>query len=218
VKTVLFRFAREHLPSYLASHSQDAEVREALAETRRLAGDGSLDAQGVLRALLGWIDEDRKAPPLKTLQGLIWEDGYANGALCSQVYPDAASTLRRWREEGLRLAVYSSGSVLAQRLVFRHSDQGNLEGLFDGFFDTTVGPKQSPDSYRHIVQALDAQAEEILFLSDSSAELDAAADAGMATTQLVRPEDGTMPSDHHPPAATFDQIRWSDEEIRWPKK
>jgi enolase-phosphatase E1 len=147
---------------------------------------------------LRWIDEDRKATPLKTLQGSIWALGYAEGAFKGHVYPDAAEALRRWRTAGLRLFVYSSGSVEAQKLIFRHSDQGDLEPVFSGWFDTTTGPKREVQSYRRITEVIGQPAAAILFLSDVQAELDAASAAGMAT-QLVDRTGGAG-------AASFAQI------------
>ena len=114
-------------------------------------------------ALQRWIDQDRKATPLKTIQGRIWAEGYASGAFKGHVYPDAAQALRAWHAAGIRLYVYSSGSVEAQQLIFRHRDQGDLEPLFSGWFDTTTGPKREAASYVRIVSAIGEAADAILF-------------------------------------------------------
>lgn len=198
VKDVLFPFARERMADFLAAHGSEPEVAAELAEVRRLA-----PGQDELAALLHWIDTDAKVTPLKTLQGLIWNDGYASGTLRGDVYPDVAPCLHLWSKAGLRLAVFSSGSVAAQKLIFGHSVAGDLTGLFSGFFDTRVGGKRDPDSYGRLAIALGLPTAEVLFLSDVEAELDAAATAGMRTCQLVRAEDGTEASDRHAVAADF---------------
>jgi enolase-phosphatase E1 len=198
VHDVLFPFARARMAGFLRDHAARPEVAVALTEVARLAPGAE-----PLTALLGWMDADAKIGPLKTLQGLIWAEGYADGTLRGELYPDVAPYLRRWRSAGVRLFVYSSGSVAAQRLLFRHADQGNLEGLFSGFFDTGVGPKRKAASYAVIARAIGLPAAEILFLSDVAAELDAAASAGFRTCQLVRPEDGTVGDPAHTQARDF---------------
>ena len=135
---------------------------------------------------------------------MVWAEGYADGSLKGALYADVAPVLRRWHSAGVRLFVYSSGSVAAQKLLFRHSVAGDLEGLFSGFFDTGVGPKREIASYAAIARALGLPAGEILFLSDVTQELDAAASAGIRTCQLVRPQDGTMPGTAHARAADFE--------------
>jgi enolase-phosphatase E1 len=196
VHEVLFPYARSALPEFLAAHSHVPDVAAALAEVRRLA-----PGRDTLGTLLHWMDEDAKVTPLKTIQGLIWREGYGRGVLRGRVYDDVAPSLRRWSKAGLRLAVFSSGSSEAQQLLFTHTPDGDLSGLFSGFFDTRVGGKRDADSYARLAIALRLPTAEILFLSDIEAELDAAAVAGMRTCQLVRPQDGTIPSDRHPTAA-----------------
>jgi enolase-phosphatase E1 len=172
-----------------------------------------VDATDALCAtLVTWIDEDRKITALKLLQGLIWDAGYAEGALRAPVYADAARQLRAWHASGLRLYVYSSGSVHAQKLLFRHSDHGNLLHLFSGHFDTTTGGKREAASYMSIAQSIGLPPGDVLFLSDVTEELDAAAATGMRTTWLVRPQDVSPTEDAlrasaHAVAATFDDIR-----------
>ena len=181
VTETLFPYARAALPSYVAAHER--ELALLLEEVRALEpGDPAVTLQD-------WMDDDRKATPLKTIQGRIWAQGYAEGAFHGHVYPDAALALRSWREAGYRLFVYSSGSVEAQRLLFTHSDQGDLSGLFSGWFDTTTGPKRERDSYVRIAQTIGEAPAEILFLSDVQAELNAAADAGFNTILVDRTGD-----------------------------
>lgn len=201
VKNVLFPYARDRLAAFLAAHAQDPAVAAELAEVRRLApGKPELDT------LRHWIDIDAKITPLKTLQGLIWRQGYADGSLRGDLYPDVGPCLRLWSSAGIRLAVFSSGSAAAQKQIFGHSVAGDLTGLFTGFFDTHVGGKRDPDSYGRLAIALGLPTAEVVFLSDVEAELDAAATAGMRTCQLVRAEDGTEPTDRHAVAADFREV------------
>lgn len=197
VRDVLFPYARARLPAIVttplaAPHM--AEVAEMVPN------------QAPLDTLLRWMDEDAKVTPLKALQGLIWEQGYADGTLKGALYPDVAPSLRRWAKAGIRLHVYSSGSVAAQKLLFGHSVDGDLTGLFAGFFDTNVGPKREPESYDRLCIGIHVPPHEVLFLSDVEAELDAASSAGLRTCQLVRDVDGTVPSDRHQVAIDFPAV------------
>jgi enolase-phosphatase E1 len=197
VKETLFPFAAEALDSFLDARGDDPQVQAVLA-----AVPGP-DRRATLRA---WMAEDAKATPLKALQGMIWRAGFEDGRLKGHLWPDVPGCLRAWAEAGTALAVYSSGSVDAQRLLFRHSLAGDLEPLFGGFFDTRMGAKREAQSYTRIAEAWGAAPASILFLSDVAEELDAARAAGLATCQLVRPEDGTLPSGRHPEAADFKAV------------
>lgn len=191
VKDVLFPYARRALPGFVAEHGQRPEVRQwldAVADETGAEGDAA-----VVAALQGWIDEDRKHTALKALQGMIWADGYRKAEFTTHIYPDVPAVLQRWHAAGHRLAVYSSGSVPAQKLFFGHSDAGDLTGLFSGWFDTEVGGKRETASYTRIVGQLGVPASEVLFLSDVVAELDAARDAGLGTVLLDRREDYPQP-------------------------
>jgi enolase-phosphatase E1 len=154
-----------------------------------------------VQQLRQWIDEDKKVEPLKTLQGLIWAQGYASGQLTGHVYDDAAAELLRWQQAGLNLHVYSSGSVRAQQLIYGHSNHGDLTPLFNGYFDTRIGHKRESRSYEIIRDALGGNASQLLFLSDVTEELDAAADAGLETAWLCR--DGSTASEHYHAHADF---------------
>ncbi len=201
VHQILFPYARTHLTVFIATHRDEAEVAAALAETERLApGRAPLDA------LLGWMEEDAKVTPLKTIQGLIWRDGYQAGALQTELYPDVVPALRHWHGEGVRLAVYSSGSVGAQRLLLGHAPEGDLTGLFAEFFDTATGGKREAASYASIARRLGVAPDAVLFLSDAEAELDAAASSGLVTCQIVRPADRTLPSSRHETAPDFTAV------------
>jgi enolase-phosphatase E1 len=203
VKEVLFPYARKHLGAYVRQHADMPEVRQALLDVAAYCGVSMNDEQCIAQ-LEQWIDEDRKITPLKFLQGLIWENGYLRDELAGDLYEDAATRLTRWHQEGLALYVFSSGSILAQKLLFGHTPYGDFNPLFSGYFDTTTGPKQEAESYRRIAAAIGFETNEILFLSDIAAELDAAQQAGMSTYQLVRK--GTTPCNRHFQAHDFSVI------------
>lgn len=192
---VLFPFAAKHLPDFVREHAEDPEVAMQLGAVRLDSGEPEADVERVIEILQQWIAEDRKATPLKALQGMIWKQGYEAGELKGHVYPDAVKALKAWHEKGYALYVYSSGSIQAQQLIFGCSQAGDLTPLFSGYFDTTSGPKREAQSYRHITEAIGCPAGKILFLSDIVEELDAAQQAGMQTCGLAR-EGGKKLGDH----------------------
>jgi enolase-phosphatase E1 len=215
VHTTLFTYARANLDLFLARHFDSPEVQEAI---RLLQREHAADADAIgvpawrddtatsqrtsLAAYARWLMErDRKSPGLKLLQGLIWEEGYEAGALHGEVFDDVPRAIARWRDAGLRVAIYSSGSELAQRRLFQSTAAGDLTPLLSGFFDTGVGAKVQADSYRHIASALRCATSEILFVSDVTAELAAAREAGCATRLCARP--GNPPQRD---AGSFEQI------------
>jgi enolase-phosphatase E1 len=175
VTDTLFPFARKHLAAYIAAHPED--VAPILAD---------VPGADKVATLLEWMDEDRKVTPLKTLQGMIWADGYASGELDGHVYPDTPVAMRRWRARGIAVHIYSSGSIAAQKLIFGHSVAGDLTPLIGCYFDTTTGPKREADSYSKIADALDLAPSQILFLSDAPAEVDAAREAGLDALLIDR--------------------------------
>ncbi len=210
VKDVLFPYARRELPRFVREHGHEPEVRRWLDAVALENGGLCQDAM-IVETLQGWIDEDRKHTALKALQGMVWEAGYRDADFTAPLYSDAAAALRRWHGEGRRLAVYSSGSVPAQKLLFAHTDDGDLGGLFSGWFDTAVGGKREAASYARIADALETAPGDILFLSDVVAELDAARDAGLRTTLIDRREDYPEPrtgkaANGHPRATGFDGV------------
>jgi enolase-phosphatase E1 len=184
VKDVLFPYARQALPQYVAAH--ESKLRNLTADIAATVGKPALTAPETVAILLQWMDEDRKVTPLKTLQGIIWKTGYESGELRSHVYADAAQALRAWHARGLALYVYSSGSIDAQKLLFAHTADGDLTPLFRGYFDTTTGPKLESRSYETIIQSLQLPAHSVVFLSDHEGEIQAAAAAGLQTVLLVR--------------------------------
>lgn len=211
VKEVLFPYAASHLQDYLLEHHRQPAVRAQLEVAAEIAGLPPGDTQALADQLRQWIGEDKKVTPLKELQGMIWEAGYASGDYQAHLYPDAVQNLRLWFDQGLDLYVYSSGSIHAQKLFFQYSDVGDLRPLFRGFFDTTTGPKSEPESYQKIAQAIAIPSAEILFLSDVEAELDGAREAGFNTVRLVRMHDYAMSpaqaGSSHPAVAGFDEIQ-----------
>jgi enolase-phosphatase E1 len=222
VHEVLFAYARSQVRKFLLEHSSSAEVVADLALLREEHAidvkqnlqppalvDGSRDADiDSIVAYVNWlIDRDRKSTGLKSLQGKIWKQGYLEGTLKAQVFADVPPALERWRRAGLKISIFSSGSALAQKLLFAHTEAGDLTGFIGNYFDTTIGPKTDVQSYRRIAAALDVVASEVLFISDVVAELDAASGAGMQTLMCVRP--GNQPPEspvHYQIIQSFDEI------------
>lgn len=204
VKNVLFPYARRALPGFVQAHADDPEVAAELAAAAELAGVPSDDREAIVEALTAWIDADRKVTPLKALQGMVWKAGYADGDFTGHLYPDAFEWLKRAREQGVSLNVYSSGSVAAQKLYFSNSDYGDIVDWFDAFFDTTTGPKKEAASYTRIAASMNRTPAAVVFFSDVGAELDAATEAGMRTVQIVRP--GTEASSRHKRYPDFSSI------------
>jgi enolase-phosphatase E1 len=204
VHKILFPYAANALPGFIRASHAHPDIAVILDNVRAEAKEYDASLDRVVEILLTWIGEDRKATSLKALQGHIWRRGYENGDFTGHIYDDAADRLRRWSIRGIKLYVYSSGSVGAQELLFRYSDAGDLRPLFNGYFDTQIGHKKEADSYLHIVESLGKPATEILFLSDVAEELDAAAEAGMRTTQLVRQDDVVVGT--HPVVANFNEV------------
>lgn len=228
VYQVLFPFARHHLHEYLLENRSTAECQDALRVLRiewaadvargeqppQWNDEDTESALASVRAYVEWLmDRDRKSRGLKLLQGLIWERGYRSGALESDLFPDVAAAVAEWRACGLQVAIYSSGSVLAQRLLFAHTTEGDLTPLFSGFFDTTVGPKTAPDSYRQIAVMLGQPADHLLFVSDSAKELDAARAAGWRVVLCVRPDNPPQPSTDFAVVHRLDEIVVGGSEV-----
>ena len=214
VHKTLFGSARARVREFLERYWDDSEVR---ADVARLKAERAVetpqpslapwheDAAGVAAYVAWLMDRDRKSTGLKSLQGKIWEEGYGSGELKGEVYPDVAPAMERWRQEGVDIAIFSSGSVQAQRSLFRSSVAGDLTRLILAYFDTTTGPKTAPMSYARIAAALERDPSEVLFLSDVVAELDAALTAGMQTALCVRP--GSAPATGtHPVIHALDQL------------
>jgi enolase-phosphatase E1 len=219
VADTLFPYARARLGSFLHEHGQDSDLQPLLSALNEAWRNDCHNVDGedietnetpnlhqlssFLRRL---IDEDRKLTALKDLQGLIWKEGYRSGSLLAPLFADVAPALKRWYAAGLRLAVYSSGSIAAQQLLYGHSTAGDLHQLFCGWFDTRIGRKQDPASYLKIAESLSTPPARILFVSDSLAELDAAHSSGLAVIFSNRPGNPEEDPGIHPQLASLEQI------------
>lgn len=186
VKDILFPYARERIGPYLRANWENPVIQEQLEAIRNTTNQPNLSLEEIITQLIQWIDEDQKITPLKTIQGLLWEEGYQQGDFQGHIYPDAVTMLQKWHQDKIALYVYSSGSVQAQKLLFAHTPYGDLTPLFQGYFDTRIGAKTEVESYQRIAQNLKIPIDRILFLSDRLAELDAARQAGFQTRWLVR--------------------------------
>jgi enolase-phosphatase E1 len=204
VKDVLFPYAHAKLPDYVRQHKDEPYIKQLLVDTCDEANI-SLSAENAIEQLIEWIDQDKKITPLKALQGLIWEAGYQQGDFTGHLYQDAIDNLNAWKAKGISLYVYSSGSMLAQKLLFGHTEEGDLTPLFSGYFDTLIGGKKEADSYRKIAIEIDFPTHEILFLSDIKEELDAAKAVGYQTIWLTR-DNAPDPQAEHPQVSSFDDI------------
>lgn len=202
VYKTLFPFAAERVERYLREHFAEPKIAEIVNDLRRehatdvmkhpslgtwLHTSGEEAIASAAKYVRHLIDADRKLTPLKTLQGMIWEEGFRSGELKGHVYEDVQPAFARWKREGKRIAIFSSGSVLAQKLLFGHSTAGDLTAYIEDYFDTTTGPKREPASYAAIAKRLRTSPNEMMFFSDVIAELDAAHTAGMNTVLMVRP-------------------------------
>ena len=213
VSDVLFPFAKQELSEYIKQHRNtsphnkliqaakkewlDDQSPESIQIKQQVMKGETEEIDGLIQYLKHLIAIDKKSTALKDLQGKIWENGYNNGELKSQLFPETAECLREWREQGLTLSVYSSGSIQAQKLLYRHSPAGDLEKLFSHWFDTHTGPKKSTESYIRIAEQLHSSPNKIWFVSDNGAECDSARLAGMHTLFSLR--DGNPdrdPRDH----------------------
>jgi len=188
VLVVLYDYARPRLGSWIDEHPDDPAVVEAVAQVRELAElPADATTADVVAVLHDWMTRDQKIAPLKTLQGLIWQRGYAEGDLVAEFFPDVVPALKSWHEAGSRLAIFSSGSVAGQVAFFAHTTDGDLTPLLEHHFDTVnAGPKREEQSYKTIANALGAAPADIVFYSDVPAELHAAAAAGWGTVGVAR--------------------------------
>lgn len=222
VYQVLFPFARARVKEFLQQQASSEDVRadmarlleEHAADERRgleppVLRDAPPEAQleSIVSYIHWLIDHDRKSTPLKSLQGRIWEEGYQSGELQSQVFPDVPVAFERWSRQERDISIFSSGSVLAQKLLFAHTTVGDLTRFIREYFDTNIGAKQDPESYRRIATALQRPPAKMIFISDVTAELDAAQSAGMQTALCVRPGNRPQPATlAHPVIHTFAEV------------
>ena len=219
VLKTLFPFASARAAGFLRRRSNDPEIKQLIAELRSTwSGAASSGAPVWIEstpeeklasaaAYVRWlIGRDSKITPLKTLQGKIWEEGFRSGDLKGEVYPDVAPAFIRWREQGRRIAIFSSGSVLAQKLLFANSTAGDLSPSLEAYFDTTTGPKREASSYQRIAAALELAAQQLLFVSDVEAELDAARTAHLHIAHSLRPGIAPLSNPSHKEIRTFDEV------------
>lgn len=216
VHDVLFSYARDHASDFLINNIGSDEVR---ADVSLLYEDHAMDVVEdrnppelteeieSLAAYIEWlIDKDRKSTGLKSLQGKIWRQGYLDGSLKSQVFEDVSPALERWRAAGLKVSIFSSGSVLAQQLLFAHTNAGDLTRFIDSYFDTNTGKKGEAESYRRIAAEMSLEPSEIVFISDVVTELEAAEEAGMKTRLSVRQGNPIQAPTHHQAIDSFDDV------------
>jgi enolase-phosphatase E1 len=197
VHETLFPYSYDRMESYVTNNqSLLTEILNTLP--------GSFSEKII--TLKTWIKEDKKEKALKDIQGLIWEAGYKNGEIKGHVYPEVAECLNLWIKKGITLGVYSSGSIHAQKLLFKYSQAGDLDQLFSHNFDTAVGHKREPKSYENILKAININASEVLFLSDIKEELDAAKTCGINTIQLDRLN--TLSNTGHTLVNNFSEIKF----------
>jgi enolase-phosphatase E1 len=221
VSDVLFPHARRHLRRFVEQHATSPEyealfnrLRDERAAEQRAGEEvpAWMDAPlserlaSIVRFLEWQMDRDRKSTALKELQGRIWEDGYARGELAGEVFPDVPAALERWRSQRVPVGIFSSGSVLAQQLLFRHSSAGDLSGFLKWHFDTTVGAKTEVESYRRIASEMGMAPGAVLFVSDVVAELAAARAAGMHTVVSIRPGNKPLPPHEFPAIRSLDDL------------
>jgi enolase-phosphatase E1 len=212
VHNVLFPYSAERLPAYVKQNADNPLVQEALQSVHQTvqAEEGqNIDQAKAIEVLLNWIQQDRKHTALKQLQGMIWKEGFEQRHYRGHVYEEVPRALQNWKRKGIHLGIYSSGSIQAQKLLFGYSSAGDLTPFFSHYFDTQIGPKREVDSYRKIVAELNLAPIEVLFISDTEAELDAARLAGLQVIQIVR--DGTTPCPKYQQARTLLAIEQKTE-------
>jgi enolase-phosphatase E1 len=205
VYDVLFPFARKHLNAYLP-RTDLADLKQEYDEDVRRNLNPPVWSTNPVRYVEWLMDQDRKSTALKKLQGEIWRAGYGKGELHGEVFPDVPPALERWHRQNIDVRIFSSGSILAQRLIFSTTRAGDLTRFLNGYFDTTTGPKNEASSYQQIAQEFGLAAGETVFVSDVTTELDAARSAGMKTLLCVRPGNHPQPAHNHTTITTFDGL------------
>jgi enolase-phosphatase E1 len=205
VSSQLFPWVLDHVDQWLRAHPADAAVLQIAEQIAEQRVDGEL-ADHVRALIRREMSTGRKYAPLKELQGRMWHEGYVRGELRAPVFPDVKSAFHLWNAAGVRIAIYSSGSELAQRDFFRYSVEGDLARYIHSYFDTRYGAKREAASYQHIAAALQVAPEDVVFVSDVRAELDAARVAGMRTVLAVRPGNPPQNATGLRSIGSFDEI------------
>ncbi|XP_055848075.1 enolase-phosphatase E1 [Episyrphus balteatus] len=220
VKDVLFPYAKDHAKNYLQTHWHENETKQIVADLINLAeyknfqskpiNESDITVETVTEFVLYLIEKDLKLGPLKTLQGLIWNHGYVDKTIKGHIYEDVPPAFEKWTKNGIKICIYSSGSVMAQKMLFANSDFGNLMPFLTDYFDTAIGNKRESKSYTKIVQHLDVDSQDILFLTDITAEGKAALEAGMQVIILQRPGNAPLTDDEQKEfiiVKNFDEIQ-----------
>ena len=204
IKDTLFAYSVKALPDFLKENESNVLVDNCICDVKDIALEPDADLDRVVEILQQWVEEDRKATPLKTLQGLIWKQGYARGEFTGHIFPDFIEAIERIKQSNMRIYSFSSGSAEAQKLLFSHSDAGDLTPHFDGHFDTRTGNKLFKQAYCNIINTISLAPKQVLFISDVVEELKAAEEAGMRTMQMVRSQDQRTGS--HKQIASFEEL------------
>ena len=210
VHKTLFPYAKNNMSEFIHFHGKEEKVAQALSEVRLLCvkeGQTSNTIEQTIDILVDWIEKDRKVKPLKDIQGMIWKKGYENQEFHSHIYSDILPAWKSWKADHVSLGIYSSGSIKAQQLLFKHSTFGDLNPYLDFYFDTQIGHKREKESYHQICQTLKIDPKDILFLSDVVEELEAAKQSGFNVVHVLRP--GTKYSNVFSSIESFDQIHWT---------
>jgi enolase-phosphatase E1 len=207
VHDVLFPYSATRLRSFVLENCDNAEVKDCIQSVKNTLfaeSQLSIDDEDAVSYLLKWIEEDRKLTALKTLQGLIWKEGYENHEFQTQIYEDVVTSLRSWTSLGIKIGIFSSGSTIAQQLLFRHTRYGDLTPFLSDYFDTRIGGKRDVQSYMKIAKKLGIDGSCILFVSDVEEELDAASQSGFVVMRVVR--DGSGISSKYAVIHSLDEI------------
>jgi enolase-phosphatase E1 len=209
---VLMPYSLKHIAAFVREHQEERDVMRALVRLSDRTHIPLHNLEGLIRALQQWIRDEEPVTELKTLQGMVWEKAYKQGMFQAHVYPDVPEVLQRWQQQERNLYVYSHESVKAQQLFYRYSTEGDMRLLFSGHYDSTLGPKDDPASYARIAEAIALPAARVMYIADDRAELDAAAQAGLKTTWVIRPQDTSLDPERvrlkspHPVVTQFGEI------------
>lgn len=203
VHDVLFPLSYDRMEDFIKQNWNSDLIRQEIQQIKSESPDE------VIKTLRSWIKEDRKEGALKSIQGKIWKDAFESGKIRGHVYQDVPPNFEKWRSSGIKICIFSSGSIEAQKLLFHYSEAGDLTQFISSYFDTTSGPKRESLSYKKIAAELSLPTANILFLSDVQSELDAARNAGMQTTQLLREVATPKNFSKHPMVSSFDEIKLS---------
>lgn len=208
IKDILFSYSAKALPDFIKQNQNNVLVDNCISDVKDIALEPEASLDRVVEILQQWIDEDRKATPLKTLQGLIWKQGYDKGEFKGHIFPDFIDAIKQFKAENLRVYSFSSASVDAQKLLFSHSDGGDLTEYFNGHFDTRTGHKLFKQAYSNIINTISLKPKQVLFISDLLEELKAAEQAGLRTVQMVR--DTTQRTGEYPQITSFSELKLQD--------